>query len=439
MKELERPAPKGNSRGLLRVHLSGRMALRTLSLLDQVLFSAANFVLTLILARYYSDIEVAGYGIGLSIALLIQSTQRTCYVVQNSILSPGIFRNRATKVLGQHLIIWAFILAAEIAISSLLLWLYPDEYHLAILCSTIVCSLIYAQLDFDRIVLIKHEKVIDPFIASAAFLVMNAVLFYAIPKWHIGYLITMSLVGAYAILKIARLILLIGKPDFFWGWRLAMKDLRKYFGSSMLGVAGYAGHSHIPLFILGKVALPIQSAAFTLMRGLTQPLMVIVRSLDVIDKNVFQAGTLNTSQALRAMLFRQLTLYVLLSIGAILGSIFLGKPVLHLIYGEKYIGFSGLLVGWTFIVSMLALIAPVETIIAKLNRINQYNFLRILAGIAGTVLAVFLCKPMGAYGAMLACLGGWIVCLGSAIWLIRDVVFGKQAELKITQPEYPDL
>src|SRR4051812_2378090 len=97
----------------------GRLSMRALSLGDQLLFSAANFLLMLMLARYYSDVEVSGFGIGLSIALIVQGTQRTCYIVQNSVLSPGIFRRRSDKVLGQHLIVWAFIIAAEVGISAI--------------------------------------------------------------------------------------------------------------------------------------------------------------------------------------------------------------------------------------------------------------------------------------------------------------------------------
>lgn len=396
---------------------------RVWSLLDQICFSAANFILVVCLARYYSDVEVAGYGIGLSLALIIQSTQRTCYVVQNAVIAPPIFRKRARAVLGQHMVAWAWILALEALLAALLLWLSPGDYTQAIIISTFVCSLIYAQLDFDRITLTKYGRILDALIASVLFLMLAGCLFFLIPAWGIAYTTTMLLVGGYAALKIARLVMIVGWPDFGLGTRMARRATRNYLGSSVLGVVGATGHNHAPLFILGYLAAPVHSAAFVAMRGLMQPMMVIIRSLDVIDKSLIQAGSSKTGSTLRRILARQMFIYTGFAACAVFGSLLFGEWVIQLVYGHRYDDYIWLITGWSVIFSLMAVTFPMETVIVKQGKLKRYNTLRLVAGAVGLVLAFLLSPVMGAAGAVWAAIGGWITCVACAAWLLRDVIF----------------
>lgn len=401
---------------------SKKTELRLLSLGDQIFFSVANFILTIILAKYYSDEAVAGYGIGLSIALILQNSLRSCYVVQNSVLAAPIFRKRAPKVLGQHLIMWSVILSIEFIVCLALLFLHPSPLYESMIFGTLICSLIYAQLDFDRIVLIKHDKVIDPFLASFAFALLIGALFFVIPRFDIPFEWTMGLIATYAGFKMIRLFFLVGAPDFFWGWRLMKRDMKKNLPASLLGVAGFSGYNHIPLMILSHVAAPIHAAVFVALRGLMQPIQVVIRSLDVIDKNI-ASGNGKTHAALRHTLFRQMIIYAGLSITSILGALLLGPLIIHIVYGEKYENFNFVLTGWAIIFSFLAVTYPLETVIVKLNRLTIYNTWRLLAGATGLLLAAILCPTMGVAGAMIACLSGWIVSMLSTIWVIRDVFY----------------
>lgn len=418
-------APKSIADKFGNMLRSGRYGLRALSLLDQLLFSIANFILMLTLARYYSSAEVAGYGIGLSIALIIQGTQRNLYVVQNSVLSPDIFRRRTPKIVGQHLIIWGFVIAVELLVASFLLLLHFDAYHLAILYATIVCSLIYAQLDFDRICLLKHKKYRAPLEASAVFLFLNLMVFFAASRSYIGFSTVMLLVGGYAVLKILRLVMLMGRPDFFWGWRLVKRDGRKYLASSVLGVVGSTGFSHVPLFVLSVVSPPLHAAAFVALRGLMQPLGIVIRSLDIIDKNLSLSKGVQTSLLLKRVFWKQFTLYGVVAAGAVIGTAVLGPFVLSLFYGDRYLDFYGVLLGWAGVFSAITITFPLETIIVKRNRLVQYNLWRLLAGAVGVVLAFYLCPLYGAVGAILACLGGWVFSVLFAIWIVRDVLFAR--------------
>jgi O-antigen/teichoic acid export membrane protein len=404
------------------MNIFGPLVLRFISLADQIFFAAANFLLTILLARYYSEIEFAAYGIGLSMALTIIGIQRHCYVVQNSILLPGILRNRASKVLGQQTIVWFALLVIEFAFFTILLLFCDNPFYQTIAGSTIACTLIYGQLDFDRMILIKHGKYWYSLLASTIFLALTIFLFFSVSHFNFSYYLILLFLGGYAALKFVCLIFVLGKPDFFWGWRLVRRDFKKNFISALSGVLGYSGHNHIPLFILGFLAAPVQAAAFVAMRGLTQPLMIIIRSLDVIDKNYFQINSAIKGKGIREVFFRQVSAYGILALLVVLILTVFGETISHLAYGEKYAVYSQILTGWAVIFSMSAISFPLETLIVKMGKLNTYNFHRIFAGITGSIVAFFLCVPYGAVGAVIACFIGWLISVACALWIVREVI-----------------
>jgi O-antigen/teichoic acid export membrane protein len=207
-------------------------------------------------------------------------------------------------------------------------------------------------------------------------------------------------------------------PSLFWGWRLLKRDTKRYLLPSLIGVAGYAGYSNMPIFILGSVAAPLQSAVFAAMRSLVQPLLVIIRSLDVVDKNFFSSSGM-TRQQMKKSFWKLFMAYGALALGMIAVLGLAATPLVHMVYGEKYAPYAQLLIGWGMIFLMMALTSPIETIVVKTGRINTYNLYRIPAGIAGMVLAVALCPQYGAWGAVWACFAGWVVSVVGALYLIR--------------------
>jgi|GEM_PF-1402223 len=405
---------------------SRKFAIRGASLCDQLFFSAANFILTILLARHYPEYCLAGYGVGLSIALILQGLQRTSYIVQNSVLRPAILRRRAGKVLGQQLLVWGGLCAGQLLIfwAASLIWA-ADGYFLAIASSTIVCTLIYIQLDFDRIVLIKHERFAQPLAASLIFLALSIALFFLAPRYGIGYPALMGIVALFCLLKCLWLMISVGRPDFFGGWRLLKRDFGRNFTSSLLGVVGYAGFGSGPIFILSAAAPHTQTAAFGAMRGLTQPLMIVIRSMDVVDKNFFQSGQ-GSPESMRRSLLRLLAGYGGLSLLVLAALTAFGPLLVQFAYGEKYAAFSPLLIGWGIIMAMFAVTYPLETVIVRLGKLRQYNACRVPAGLAGIAFAAVLCAPLGAWGAIIGVIAGWVVSIACALWLVREVLFPKK-------------
>ena len=398
---------------------------------EQVLFSGANFLLMIMLARFYSDVEVSAYGIALSASLMIQGVLRNCYMVQNSVLLPDIIRNRGTKLMGQHLIFWGIIIALEL-LALLASVIFDLGYRLeAILSATIVTSLIYGHLSFDRIVMIKYEKYLTPMFAAFVFASIIGTLFLV--NWFVtpvSFFVLMLCLALFAAGKITYSVLSIGAPDFFWGWRLARKNARRFLAASTSGSLGYTGYNHIPLFILGTLPSATPAAVFTAMRGLTQPLQLVVRSMDIVDKNFFQTKGTMTEWDIRAKMLRQLGLYAAMSSVFVLGAVILGEWIIYIAYGEKYAHASDVLIGFAVWVMLLTVSFPIETVIVKKDRLNKYNYFRLLAGATGTIAALILCEPYGALGCIIACILGSTVSLAISVWILRDIFFMKPDQNK---------
>ncbi len=398
--------------------------IRLVTLGDQLCFSVANFLLSIILARFYSEVELAAYVIGLSIALTIQGVQRNCYVVQNAVLAPEILRRRTSKVLGEQSIVWLFLVSVEVLIGALLFAFSDNEYYHFVAVATIISTLIYTQLEFDRIIFVKHDRFMHAAAMSVGFLLFIGLFFFLVPAYGVSFYAFMGAIAVYMVMKMLWLFVTTVWPDFFWGMRLLRRDFKKYFKSAVMGVLGYSGHNHVPVFVLGWFAVPIHAAVFGAMRGLMQPLQIVIRSLDIIDKNYFQARV-KSSGGMRSVLIRQMAIYGGVSMCVVIGALLFGELVIHIAYGEKYAGYSYILTGWAVIFTMLAITLPLETVIVKLDKLNVYNNLRIISGVVGVILSFALWREYGAMGGVIACLGGWVCTIIFALYLVKDVFRGE--------------
>lgn len=417
---------------LARIKNYEKLIARGVSLFDQIMFSAGNFILTIMLARYFSDISVAAYGVGLSVGLMLQNIFWTTYVIKNSVMPAKKFLGRADKVMGEHLVFLLIVLAIEILAGIVLVIFWPGEWSHVIIASIIVCTLIYLQLDFERIVCLKYKKTGALFWSSAIFFMMNAALFFAVPRFHVPYIAVMGLIALFSVGKITHLVASVGKPDFSWGWRMAKYDVRKQIVSSLLGASGGFGYFHMPVFLMTKFAAPLESAAFIALRGLMQPAMIIIRSLDVIDKNLFNPKS-HSNKDVRHAFLRQIPMYVCIALGTISVATLLGHPLLSFFYGERYSAFYPLLLGWAIIFSLMMVTPPIDTIVVKMGRVRQFNYIRMGAGIVGAAVSLILCPMYGAQGAICVTIVGCAFILCGGIWLIRDVLFHRAPQSGILE------
>ena len=80
--------------GESRVSIRSHLATRGFLFADNLLFSVANFVLTISLARLYAESDFAAMGVALAFALAVQAMQKSLYIVRVSLMPAHTARRR---------------------------------------------------------------------------------------------------------------------------------------------------------------------------------------------------------------------------------------------------------------------------------------------------------------------------------------------------------
>jgi O-antigen/teichoic acid export membrane protein len=144
----------------------------------------------------------------------------------------------------------------------------------------------------------------------------------------------------------------------------------------------------------------------------------------MIDKTIITSEH-QTAAGERYQLIQQLMIYGSFCLLALAATVTLGPWLLHLIYDDKFADYHLVLLGWCLIFSLLGLTLPLETMVARHNRMVAYNHGRLISGAVGAGLAVYLCPDLGVNGAVIASISGWAVAILYTLWLLRDKIWGK--------------
>jgi O-antigen/teichoic acid export membrane protein len=400
------------------------LAYRSLLLLDQVFFSATNFILTITLARAYSDEAFAAFGVGLSIALVAATVQKLIYIFRFSLMTPRTAGRYSPGVIAEHLLVLIGLAVplAGGAVAAVALGVQGFPRYLAL--SVLVCGLIYCQVEFDRALQIKRGSAVGAFLLS--FLYFLAVLLLAGLTYAVALPFELFMAGLaiFSVTKGAWIAASGARPRWRWGWRFLKQDLRQHGVSGGLITAAHAGFTHVPVMVLAGVSSAAQVATFIAMRSLTQPLSLILRSFDAADKNRLRTASGGTVAGARRVFWLTFLAY-----GGVpllgLALISLGPEVLiRLAYGGKYMDSGHLLLAWCLFFTLLGVTNPQWSIVRLFDKDRVFTRWYLASAVLGTALAALLSPHLGADGAMIASLAGVTLLVLGGLATIRDVAFG---------------
>jgi len=391
---------------------------RFLPVLDQVLFAASNFIIAIVLARQYSVETVAAYGIGLSVALILQAMQRHIIIIPLNVTKKIKNHKNARAWLGTHFISSGCMLSFVAVPCALATQLLMQEYVNLIALSVLALIIVYMQAEFARAFLIATNR--TAYVAVPALLQLLAVIYIAIIGFEgpYGYLKILLLLLSVSGTSALFLVFLTGGPEWTHGDRLLRRLMKKYAGWGTIGVIASSGYNHVPLFVLGLYAAPIQTAAFVMMRNLLQPSQVLLRGLDIVDKRKVGEMRYQDSDSMQKKAFRFCLIYGSLAALYGLAVAASGEQLAGLVYGIEYSGFAYLLIAWAGIYILMAMLFPLESLAYASNKTNAYYSIRIVAGITTSGLSFPLVWNFGAFGAVVCCLIGWLVTVGGTFWLL---------------------
>jgi O-antigen/teichoic acid export membrane protein len=396
---------------------------RGLLLADNVLFSAANFVLAISLARNYTDSEFAALGVALALALAVQTAQKSLYVVRVSLMPPDTARRSSGAIIAEHIMVVTLAVACVCIVTALGVAAGASEQFKRIALSTIVCYLIYFQADFDRALLLKLGSAVRPALLSLSYLLAVTALGALAHWWGLGFLGFMTGLIIFSLGKGCLVVIAFvgARPRWRSGRRLLTVDWRRYGVPAMMGAVNNAGFLHIPVMLLASLRGPLEVSVFVAMRTLMQPFMVLIRSLDAGDKNRFHNRASGTVAGMRRTFWRTFVFYGVIGLAALLVLSLISNPLIHLVYKDKFGGHPELLIEWCVYAVFLTLAMPIQSVVYLIHRQHQLMWWGTISSIVGLCIALFACKPLGAQGAMLSALCGAALGVIGGLWTIRDV------------------
>lgn len=394
-------------RAALRRYAGTRLA--TVS--DQLLVAVANFVLTLAIARAFAAAELASFGIGLSIGLMLQGWHRHAITVPLMLEPDERVAQTRAAIAGQHVILLGATLIAGAALLALAYALGLPHYGQLVVVASAVCLIIYVELEFARAVLVKLDRPAMLIFGAGWYVLVVAILAVLALAHLVDYWLLLAMLCAAMLLHAVATLAAIGAVSLRQGLSFLATHIRKFGFWSAVATATYAGYNHVPLLILGALAAPIHAAAFVATRSLMQPLQILLRGLDIADKSGFSRATSATS-APRSPLRHTLYLAVLYGGVAALFGVAIAlwaDQIVELAYGPKFAGLGLVLMAWIPVNILISLTMPFESLVYARQEFGRYYFLRGLASVLAIAAAFPLIVAYAEIGAIFACAIGWLV------------------------------
>jgi O-antigen/teichoic acid export membrane protein len=387
---------------------------------DQVLVALTNFALTLAIGRAYGAEELASYGLGLSIGLMIQALQRHAITIPLMLEPDARVRRRRGGVLAaQWVTLTTALVIAGIAF-AIATFTDAGRYPRLILAATAVCLVVYLQLEFARAFLVKLGRPWLLLASAAWYAGVSAVLVLAALTHRIDYETLLAVLGAAMVLHALGLAGAAGVPRLREGLRLLAADLRRYGGWAAVATATYAGYNHVPLLILGALLAPLHAAAFVATRSLMQPLQILLRGLDVADKSGFSqgAGAPRERAAFRFTL-RLAVLYA--AVAGVFGAAmaFFADRLIVLAYGAKFADAAPALVAWVPVYVVLSITMPLESLVYARRDFRAYYLVRGVASLVAIAATLPLVLRFAEAGAIAACGIGWLIAVAGTVILLK--------------------
>jgi O-antigen/teichoic acid export membrane protein len=388
---------------------------------DQLLVAISNFGLTLSISRAYGAEEIAAYGIGLSVALMIQGLQRQAITIPLTLQNTSRVLRRRGGIFAQHMLVLGIVLMLGAATLLFDAFAHLGGLPLLVLASSATCLLVYAEIEFARAMLVK--------LGQPLFLLGSAMWYAAVSGgvsaaalFHvIGYLTLLGIIAAAMLLHAAVLGFIVGKVDLRQGARLLTSDIRRYGFWAFVAALTYSGYTHFPLFILGAVAEPIHAASFVATRSLMQPLQILLRGLDIADKSIFASSDAPPhSRRAFALIMRQAIPYAAAAALFCIIIFYDADGLIALTYGEKFAHATPSLIAWAPAFFLLSVCLPFESLVYARQEFRKYYLIRTI----GSVIALAVTLPMiwewGSVGAIIACgIGNLIAMCGTLRLLWR--------------------
>jgi O-antigen/teichoic acid export membrane protein len=394
---------------------------------DQVLVSAANFVLTLVVARHVSLADFSAYGLSITVVWLVSALHRSYLTQPMAIASVGddapSIGKRLNRVLQLQALAWPVVAGLFLAVS----WRYLPSWQVAVAAATFTASFLL-QETLRRVLFVQGRMQLVSLVDAlayggqlAAVLAVGAASGGEAPLDHVLLASAVPFVGsaclAYACLPAAaRAVPWSSGADLRAAAREHWSESRWVcfsqvfmFGSFML-VPFHIAEWGKPLWVAQY------NATASILNGLNVLRQALGNHLPIEAARRFQAGGLG---ALRSYLWRASAWILALSALIMVVLVGFGELIVHTLFGARFEEAVSLLphaaVGQ--LLTMLALVSQAGGLVIK--RTEQIFWAYVVGTILTFGMAPLLITQLGLVGAVWLSNVGVLVPTLWHVWAFR--------------------
>ncbi len=376
------------------------------SIAAQFLFSITSFVLTFVLAKHLNVELYSVFVVAISIGLIIEGLFRfMCIKPLNVDGSAEIYKKSwgGVVIIGLLILVFVFFFGGIVAH---FLGVSPEQYLLAGLFSVFYCSFSSWRIWLNKFFTSFHVMLLNVAYLGAILIWWLGVQFDIVPTFSVFYIlffIVVLMVGSFVIV-VARI------PKEFDLKFVYSKYSIPRVANGIFASIFYSGYNHLPLILLSYISEPASAGLFFIARTLTQPLMAILRGIEIIDqKKIALLVCDGTHTGVRILMAKYIRKNILLCLCVTLVSFSVGIPFVGFYYAGQYEISYLIALPWMFYSLLVAISKPIESfafVISLQRCITQGRGYATLV----CVLSLFpLVKFFGVAGSVMAVCLGWFV------------------------------
>ena len=410
-----------------------------LAVFDQAVFSGANFLTSILLARWLSNKDFGGFAIGLAILTFFMQVYTSFTLEPMSVLGPSGYRDRLVSYLmGQ---VWLlFLLSVPLGMLLGLIVLVTQLLNGNSYMSPI---LLFSAMSLPFILLPLLMRRIFYVLLKPGFALAGSAIYFS------GLLLTFYFAKRFGILTGANSILIVSLASFFSGLIMLLFlrnegssygkiDLKAIlvetwsFGKWLVisgALIGLATQSQV--YLAGVLSSTEDAGVVRILQTFIQPMMLISTAFSALATPVIATDfVLRDYQSMRRKIF----LFTLLLGGTALAYecllVFFGSSLNNALFGEKYSSYSNQIPIWGFVPVILSLFWGG---VIALQSIKKPHTMLIISGawaFFSFVPALVFIPIWGVRGATISIVAGFVAAFISAWFLYWIMVHRKYITVK---------
>lgn len=400
--------------------------IRMLSLLEQGMISATNFLGLLMLARGFATDLFGTFSFAWMTLFFVINLHRSAVVVPFVIhtAEPGVLA--AQSPVWRRLNHWTTALSAlglGAVAAALPLFDAPDWMVTAFLMAAILVIPAFTY-EFRRRWLIQQDRYGATVAAAALYAALSLGGVWLAVTAHRLDLAAAAFVLSNSGAAILCLVLSpsLPKPAKPPAFRPFLRDLRHFIGWSVASNLAYNGYGHLPPLILGAFAGPEPVALFQAMRNFTQPLSTAATAVDNFDKpRAARALATHGGMGLRRALTHTTAFMAAMTLPYLLMLLIAGDHLVAMVYGTRYGDPTTTLAWFAAVHVAVVFVYPFETALFLLRRPDLLFRGRVASALVGIGICVVLVPRWGLAGAMAGITAGIVVSgIAAALLIARE-------------------